>query len=288
MTTSFEIQSRYKAAAITFGVAVAMFLLLYFIPYSLGKIAKPEEEMGMLVNLGDSPDGSGNVQPMSDAEKTEQSSAKAKSSSATQLPDAVNTQETEDAPSVETPKKSNPTTKAIKKKPIENPKPDPEKVETESIAKELADKKVKEDAFRNKIQGIVNHSNQSKSEGNGQGTGDKGVPDGDPNAKNYSGENTGLGDSGSGPRFRGKISHRVRRKIPTINDNSKEEGKVAINISVDENGNVVAVNYSEKGSSTSSSYLRGLALKAARDIKFSPKADVEEETGTVIFSFKNR
>ena len=288
MTLNTEIKYRYQSAAITAGIAALLFLLLYFIPYSFSKVPIVEEEMGMLVNLGDSPDGSGDVQPMSDADKTEQSNAHATASSATQLPDAVNTQEHEDAPSVETPKKDNPTIKPIKKKPIDNPKPDPAKIEADRIAKELADKKIQELAFRNKLKGALNQSNNSKSEGDGQGTGDKGVTDGDPNGKVYSGENTGLGDKGSGPSFRGKISHRVRRKIPTINDNSKEEGKVAINISVDENGNVIVANYSEKGSTTSSAYLRGLALKAARDIKFSPKQDADEETGTVIFNFKNR
>ncbi len=288
MTIQPEIKYRYQSAAITAGIAVLLFLLLYFIPYSIGKIGKQEEEMGMLVNLGDSPDGSGDVQPLSDAEKTEQSNAHATASSATQLPDAVNTQDHEDAASVETPKKSNPTTKPIKKKPIDNPKPDPEKVEADRIAKEMAANKVKAEETRNKLRGLLNRSNNSKSEGNGQGVGDKGVPDGDPNGKVYSGENTGLGDAGSGPSFKGKISKRVRRHIPTISDNSKEEGKVAISISVDENGNVISANYSEKGSTTSSSYLKGLALKAARDIKFSPKQDAEEESGTVIFNFRNR
>ena len=63
---------------------------------------------------------------------------------------------------------------------------------------------------------------------------------------------------------------------------------MAIKISVDTNGNVVGANYSEKGSTTSSSYLRGLALRAARDIKFNPKQDADEETGTIVFKFRNR
>ncbi len=288
MTLNTEIKYRYQSAAITAGIAVLMFILLYFIPYSFSKVPIVEDEMGMLVNLGDSPDGSGNVQPLSNAEKTEQSNAHATASSATQLPDAVNTQDHEDAALVETPKKSNPTTKPIKKKPIDNPKPDPEKIEADRIAKELADKKTKELAFRNKLKGALNQSNNSKSEGNGQGVGDKGVPDGDPNGKAYSGENTGLGIAGNGWSITGKIGSRGVRKRPNINDNSKEEGNVAIKISVDTNGNVVGANYSEKGSTTSSSYLRGLALRAARDIKFNPKQDADEETGTIVFKFRNR
>jgi outer membrane biosynthesis protein TonB len=267
---------------------MALFLLLYFIPYTINKVAEQTEEMGMLVNLGDSPDGSGNVQPLSDDEKTEQSNAKATSSSATQMPDAVNTQDHEDAPSVETSKKNNPTVKPIKKKPIENSKPDPAKIEADRIAKELAEKKAKEDAFRNKLKGVINNKNNSKSEGETNGSGDQGTPNGDPNAKNHYGENTGLGNAGAGWSIKGKIGSRSLRKKPTILDNSKEEGKVAINITVDDFGKVISANYTEKGSTTSSTYLKTLALKAAREMVFSPKQDADEETGTVIFRFTNR
>jgi TonB family protein len=288
MTSTFEQQAQIKSAGITFGIVILLFLLLYFIPYSLRKIAQPEEEMGMLVNLGNSEDGSGNVQPISDADNTEESSAKAHSTAATQTPDAVNTQDAEDAPSVETRKKVNPTVKPITKKPIENPNPNPEKIEAERIAKELADKKTKQDAFRNKIKGAVNHANNSVSEGEGKGNHDQGVENGDPNAKNHFGENTGQGTAGAGWSIKGKIGSRGVRKRPVINDNSKEEGKVAVNITVDDQGNVINAKYTEKGSTVSSSYLRGLALKAAKEIKFNPKQDAEEETGTIIFNFKNR
>jgi TonB family protein len=287
MTTTFEQQAQLKSAGITLGIVVALFLLLYFIPYSISKMVQPEEEMGMLVNLGNSEDGSGDVQPISDADNTEESSAKAHSTAATQTPDAVNTQETEDAPSVETPKKVNPSVKPITKKPIENPKPDPEKVEAERIAKELAEKKAKQEAFRNKLKGALNHPNSSVSEGEGKGTNDQGVKNGDPNAKNHFGENTGPGTAGAGWSIKGKIGSRGVRKRPVINDNSKEEGKVAVDITVDDQGNVINAKYTEKGSSTSSAYLRGLALKAAKDIKFNPKQDADEETGTIIFRFKN-
>jgi hypothetical protein len=56
MTTTFEQQAQLKSAGITLGIVVALFLLLYFIPYSISKMVQPEEEMGMLVNLGNSED----------------------------------------------------------------------------------------------------------------------------------------------------------------------------------------------------------------------------------------
>jgi TonB family protein len=288
MTITSEIKYHYQSAAVTLLTAIILFLLLYFIPYAFNKPAPQLEEMGMLVNLGNSTDGSGEEQPMSDAQQSEQSNAISKTAAAQQLPDAINTQSHEDAPSVETPKNHKTKSNPITKKPIENPDEQKQKTEAERIAKEKAIQQAKEEAFKNKLKGALNQANQSKSEGDGKGIGDKGVPDGDPNGKVYSGENTGLGNAGSGPSFRGKIRKRARRKIPNIIDNSKEEGKIAVNIIVDASGNVTSVNFTEKGSTSSSSYLRGLALKAAKDIKFSPKQDADEESGTVIFSFKNR
>ncbi|MFM2226240.1 MAG: hypothetical protein RJA07_2442 [Bacteroidota bacterium] len=287
MTTTDELKYRYQSAGITISIAIVLILLLYFIPYSIGKIAEPQEEMGMLVNLGNSADGSGNIQPISDADKTEESNAKNHSSAATQTPDAVNTQETEDAPSVENHKLTNQKIKPIKEKPIENPKPDPAKIEAERIAKELAEKKAKQDAFRNKLKGAMNNANKSVSEGEGKGNADQGVVNGDPNAKNHFGENTGPGTAGAGWSIKGKIGSRGVRKRPSIIDNSKEEGKIAINITVDDQGNVINAKFTEKGSTNTSAYLRGLALKAAKEIKFNPKQDADDESGTIIFRFKN-
>lgn len=287
MTINNELKYRYQSAGITVAIAVVMILLLYFIPYSIGKITEPQEEMGMLVNLGNSTDGSGDVQPLSNAENTEESNAKNHTSAAAQVPDAVNTQDDEDATSIENHKKINKDVKPVEKKPIDNPKPNPEKLEAERIAKELAEKKAKQDAFRNKLKGAVNNPNKATSEGEGKGNGDQGVINGDPNAKNHFGENTGPGTAGAGWSIKGKIGSRGVRKRPSIIDNSKEEGKIAVNITVDDQGNVINAKFTEKGSTNSSAYLRGLALKAAKDIKFNPKQDADDESGTIIFRFRN-
>ncbi len=283
-----ELKQRGKAAFLTLIISVLIFILLYLITYSMPQIPPPQNEMGMLVNLGDSDNGSGNEQPLSDDTETETNSAKAKSSdAAAQPPQMINTQDVEDAPAVESANKSKTSAAELKKKPIENAKPDPKKIEAAKAAKEAADRKAKEDAFKNRLKGLMNKTNTSKNEGEGSGTGDQGDPNGDPNAKNHIGQSSGLGTAGNGWDIKG-LKGRTPRKQPAISDKSKEEGKVAVNITVDKRGKVVNARYTEKGSTTSNQYLVNLALKSAREFIFNDKEEDGDQMGTIIFNFKNQ
>ena len=119
--------------------------------------------------------------------------------------------------------------------------------------------------------------NGTGGDGNGNGTG-TGFGDGD---------GTGVGD-GNGPGGYGNSN--PNRKItadPVFNGNVQEEGKIALDIWVDENGNVVQVRYKEAKSTSGSEYLISLATRAAKTMKYEKKPGaVKEYVGYQIFAFK--
>ena len=291
---SFETRKHLTASGVTVLTMLVLLLLLYIIPYSFPVLPPPIEEMGMLVNLGDSENGSGDIQPLSsESESATAVSASGAGNPSTAEAQQIETQENDaDAAAVQSAKTKKQQTD-LKQKPDDKANPNTTVVNNDAAiaakkkAKEAADKKAKEDAFKSKLKNALNKSNNSTSEGVGTGTGDQGVPDGDPNASNHTGVNSGLGTAGSGYSIKG-LKGRVPRKKPLPQDNSKDVGKVAVNITVDNTGKVIKATFTEKGSTTSSLSLRNAAIKAAKEWRFNEKATDNDETGTIIFNFTNR
>jgi len=119
--------------------------------------------------------------------------------------------------------------------------------------------------------------NGNNGDGNGNGTG-TGFGDGD---------GTGVGN-GSGPGGDGNSN--LNRKLttaPEFNANVQEEGKIALDIWVDENGTVVQVRYKESKSTSGSEYLISLASRAAKTMRYEKKPGaLKEYVGYQIFAFK--
>ncbi len=74
---------------------------------------------------------------------------------------------------------------------------------------------------------------------------------------------------------------------PSFDNDTKEEGKVIVEIVVDKDGNVTEANPNGRGTSTSSTLLKAKAKKMAMATKFSSDHKREEQRGsiTIIFSF---
>jgi TonB family protein len=140
-------------------------------------------------------------------------------------------------------------------------------------------------------------TNSTTSQGTSTtGTGDQGNPAGDPNSKYYG--NNGGGGTGTGPGTGSGIGSghgdgigdfnlkgRSIMRRPSVVDNSQETGKVVVEIVVDKNGNVTSTSI-ERGTTTSNAHLQQLALKAARETKFSPSITGQEiQSGTITFVF---
>ncbi len=144
-------------------------------------------------------------------------------------------------------------------------------------------------------------------EGGGHGdnatAGENGSPDGDPykngNGGHGNGEGGGDGNDkgpgsgpGHGPGFGGgkigvDLKGRAIIKPPKLPSDTKEEGKVVVEIVVDAEGNVTEANPNGRGTTTSSAILKAKAKQAAFATKFNVDGKFEEQKGTItiVFSF---
>ncbi|NBO59175.1 MAG: hypothetical protein EBU73_09630, partial [Chitinophagia bacterium] len=113
---------------------------------------------------------------------------------------------------------------------------------------------------------------QAGTGGNGKGTGDEGQ---------------GIG-SGGLSIVRGLQGRKISR-YPSFVDEFNENAKVAVDVRVDQNGNVVGVNIQPRGTTTGNSAIKNIALQKAKLLKFTANADgADEEVGTVVFVFRVR
>ncbi len=106
----------------------------------------------------------------------------------------------------------------------------------------------------------------------------KGDEFGIPNASILEGLSKGTGEAGEGLDSRGLVYE------PKIVDKSQKSGIVVIKVCVNNAGNVISSKYTQRGSSTTDSYLINLAEKSARKYKFTP-SNVAEQCGTITIDF---
>ncbi len=137
--------------------------------------------------------------------------------------------------------------------------------------------------------------------GNNDVAGDAGAPDGDPHKYGTGGKGTGdgggIGDGegpgtgpGKGPGFGGgkigvDLKGRAIVKPPKLPSDTKEEGKVVVEITVDKEGNVIEANPNGRGTTTSSAILKAKAKQAAYATKFNVDGKFEEQKGTITIVF---
>lgn len=146
--------------------------------------------------------------------------------------------------------------------------------------------------------------NNSGKNGGGKGdndvAGQSGDPDGDPNKNENGGHGNGDGGgdgdghgpgkgpgNGPGSKFGIDLKGRAVVKPPVLPKDTKEEGKVVVEITVDSEGNVIEANPNGRGTTTSSALLKAKAKQAALATKFNIEGKFEEQRGTItiIFSF---
>lgn len=147
-----------------------------------------------------------------------------------------------------------------------------------------------------------NSGKDGGGKGDNETAGQNGAPNGDPNKNGTGGHGNGNGGgdddgdgpgtgSGKDPGFGGKIGidlkGRAVIKPPQLPKDTKEEGKVVVEITVDSEGNVIEANPNGRGTTTSSALLKAKAKQAALATKFNIEGKFEEQRGTItiIFSF---
>lgn len=134
--------------------------------------------------------------------------------------------------------------------------------------------------------------------GNNDKAGENGDPNGDPFKNGNGGHGTGDGGGdgpgkgpgsglGNGPGSKIGISLIGRAVVikPKLPTDTKEEGKVVVEITVDSEGNVIEANPNGRGTTTSSALLKAKAKQTALGTKFNVDGKFEEQKGTITIVF---
>jgi hypothetical protein len=285
---NFESKKNAMASAYTAGICTLLVLLFLYMSWTLPAPPALPEEQGIEVNLGNSDRGLGADQSYLPGKPSAQDQQKYTAPKVAAVEKtAVKEVETNDNNKEEAP--------VVKKPPVTKrdatkiPEKDitPKVVKTTKPAENPAPVKPKPKAVFNGVSGTGTGGNDADSykpggnQGIAGGRGDQGRPGGNPNSDNYIG-NGGTGHSGV------SISKGLQgRKIigtPSFTDEFNENAKVAVDIHVDGNGNVISTQYQLRGSTTSENSMVAIALRKARQVRFNAGGD--ESIGTIVFNFK--
>ncbi len=286
-----DTRHKRKSAVIT---TIIMGLLLFII-FTFGmKYLDPPEELGIAVNFGTTDVGSGNIQPTEpirsapQEEVVEETEVEEEVIEETPVEASVPEATTEKVVTQESAESIRLKQEQAEKRRIEEAE---RKAKAEAERKERARKaaearkKAEQDAKRKKLDALmggVNNSSGTASggEGNDNQAGDKGNPNGDPNASGY----YGTGGTGNSGNYRLSNRKAVSKPKPTYDCN--EEGRVVVSISVDKSGRVIAATPGIKGTTNSASCLLTRAKEAALKTRFNSDSKAPtKQVGSIIYNF---
>ncbi|WP_074409084.1 MULTISPECIES: cell envelope integrity protein TolA [Aquimarina] len=290
-----DTKHKKKSFVLTILVHVAIIFLLFYLSLNY---MEPEEEGGIAVNFGTTATGSGKIQPNTPIKSSPRQTTPETTSSipepqeeSPQIKDKVVTQELEDAPVIEKKPKKKPKKKT--EKPKEKPKPSDQKP-SKNTTKEKPVKKVEEkkpdpkpdkstlDILNSFSNGPKNDGKAKGGEGDDKSPGDKGSPDGDPNARSYYGTGKGLDGDGN-YRLGGRKALNKEKFVQDCN----ESGIVVVKIEVNQSGKVIRATPGVKGTTNSASCLMGPAKRAALATRFNSDSKAPaKQVGTIIYQFK--
>jgi len=262
----------------SFTITVILHVLLIALLFLLGlTYLDPPPESGIAINFGTSEVGSGDEQP------TEPVKSAPKQNTAPQvqpepepvIEEEVVTQEIEEAPVIE---------KKEKPKPVVEKKPEPKPKEKEPPVEKPDPKPDKSttDAMSSILNGPERTGTEDGGEGNDNQAGDKGDPEGDPNASSYYGNGSGLDGDGN-YRLGGRRALNKEKFVQDCN----ESGIVVVRIEVNQNGQVINATPGVKGTTNSASCLTKPAKRAAMATRFNSDDNApSRQVGTIIYNFK--
>ncbi|SFD76042.1 energy transducer TonB [Flavobacterium phragmitis] len=297
---SFTISSdKKKSLLLTTAIYAAIIALLFFIrfwpPYN------PENNValaeggggggGVTVNFGDSDLGSGanyKSEVLDVKNNVKQVAAKAAPEEATITQENSTADETDVViPTKEKPKKPVPVTKP-------EPKPVPEKPKVSNSTNDAlssilkgsnkgGDGDDKVSGNKGKSNGSLNSSGYYGSGGSGGGTGGgNGTGNGIGTGSGY-GAGTG-GGSGGGSGY--SLGNRKALSKPAPKYTCNEEGKVVVEVSVDQNGKTISATPGIKGTTNTAKCLLDQARIAAMNTKWESDSDAPaKQVGKIIYNF---
>ena len=104
--------------------------------------------------------------------------------------------------------------------------------------------------------------NGVNNQGISGGKGDQGSPNGNPNGDSYKGNSS----TGKGVSIIKGLKNRKINKYPSFEDDFNEPGKVAVDITVDNAGNVTDATINPKGTTTPNRSMWKIAIKKAKEL----------------------
>lgn len=261
MTDSFEIKKNSQAFSYTALICGMIFLFVFFynFPIAIPVVKYPPDLIE--INLGNDKEGRGDVQPLIKGTPGEQADHS--------TPAKVAATSTKD---IESDNSDNPDAAAVNKSPIKNKDP-------------------KEVTPVNKTHTTTNYTTPDKQPvkkpkslyGGGTGTGGNNATE--DNGFRNQGNKDGNGDIGSpNGTPTGRVFGVRNASFGTLKDEFNENAKVAVIVTVNAEGSVTNATVIDKGTTTTNSKIRALAHQQAMQLKF-PKGKAEE-TGTIIFNYK--
>ena len=281
----FEAEKNRKALMYTTGIVGLFLIIAIFYTWPLLIPPTPPVQDLIDVNLGNEQEGMGNIQPLVKGERapdnqsmeSHQKAAKVTEAPTRNIQADENNDDKEAAPvtKVEKPKEdakdinktsTNKTTKKINPSPVVNPNPAPPKPKLPLY----------KGGNGNGGNGAT-EDNGYRNQGYKPGNGDAGSPDGKPDAYG----NSPGGRSGVSV-VRGLSGRRIIH-FPNMTDDFNENAKVYVDIKVNGAGKVVDAGIA-RGTTTSNSSLRNIAIEKAKELKFPPSQN-DLESGTILFVF---
>lgn len=246
----------------------------------------PPEEEGILINFGTNETGSGAVEPKPVKEPIAQEQSTPPPTQAepaqSESAEEVLTQDFDEAAAIEAKKKKEKLEKKKRDEELERQRQE----ELERQQKEEEERRRKEEqrkAIENRAKNVFGGKNpdgDNTGEGETEGAGNQGKPEGDVNSNNREGGAAG----GNGVSY--SLSGRSASALPKPAYQSQAEGKVVVEVRVDQNGNVLSARPGVKGSTTSDKQLHEAAKKAALKAKFNVEKDAPaQQIGTITYSF---
>ncbi len=285
MHHSFEAEKNKKALLYT-TIIIGLFLIIaIFYTWPLQVPPIPTVQDLIDVNLGNEQEGMGNIQPLVKGDRapdnqsvaSHQSAHKAAESPSQNIQADENNKDEASAPVVKSEKKkqdvplinkvsTEKVSKNINPSPVINPNPAPPKPKVPLYK-----------GGTGTGGNGATEDNGYRNQGYKPGNGDAGSPDGKPDAYG----NSPGGRSGVSV-VRG-LSGRRPIHFPNMQDDFNENAKVYVDIKVDASGKVTSAGIA-KGTTTSNSSLRNIALEKAKQLKF-PSSQNAVESGTILFDF---
>ena len=247
-------QQRVIGAAATFAYAALVLLLLLLVRFTLAE--PPDTGEGLMINFGNVTEAApGEDLAMNDEAADAPQQTQAPSEAQPDEQEQMTQQTDEDVPVVKE-----------EKKPEKKPKK--EQVQAREVNRKAL--------FPGRTEG-----GSSRSEGTGTGTGNQGDLAGTPEGSH---EGTGTGTDGNSASLSGRS---LVGGLPSPDYRAKDQGRVVIEIVVDQQGRVTSAAYRAKGSTTQNSVLVNAALKAARGARFNVDESAPlSQTGTITYNFR--